>query len=96
MSWSVCAVGKPEAVKAAIKKQFAECLPQLARHEELKHEHASAALAEETIEAQLNFLIESETPVAVRVEACGSAYISGAYRGTNHNVKVELINGFVE
>jgi hypothetical protein len=96
MSWSVCAVGKPAAVKAAIKEQFASCLPQLAKNEALKHEHASAALAEESIEAQLNFLIESETPIAVRVEAGGSAYVSGAYRGTNHNLKVELIGGFVE
>ena len=58
MSWSVGAAGKPAAVKKAINEQFAKCLPGLASNAALKHEHASAALAQESIESQLNFLIE--------------------------------------
>jgi hypothetical protein len=97
MSWSVSAIGKPAAVKAAINQQFEQCLPQLAKNEALKHEHASAALAQESIEAQLNFLIDNQIPCAVRVEANGSAWFTPPSHGyTNHNMKVELVAGFVE
>ena len=105
MSWSVSAVGKPAAVKARLNEEFKRILEYLATNHELKHEHASAALAQESIEAQLNFVIENELHAAVRVAAHGSAYLTTETRegkrvvtngNTDTHLSVELIHGFLE
>lgn len=95
MSWSVMATGRPEAVKKAINEQFGSCLPQLAQDPHLKHEHASAALAQESIEAQLNFLIEQGAECGVKVHANGLTFAHGAVAQAQINLKVEMLPMFV-
>lgn len=100
MSWSVRAVGRIAAVKESLEKQFAQAQ---AGTQHVPHEAASVKMIEEVVNGQLGFLAESTRPLAVRVEASGSAWSSTAMeqgiehrnRSTQTKVLVELIDGFL-
>jgi len=95
MSWSVYAVGRPAAVKAKIKEEFARIKPNLVN---MPHEHASAALTEEILDTQLNFFIENGITIAVKIEASGHAWKTEGqpFGDSNQRLIFETIPGFVE
>jgi hypothetical protein len=97
MSWSVQAFGKPEAVKKALKGQFESAKSST---QSIPHEHATVALTEETVEANLNFLIEKSPNTPVRVHASGSASVAPADSSwpssTQAKFDIESISGFLE
>jgi hypothetical protein len=94
MSWSVSAIGKPAAVKAALVQQF-ESARNATKH--FQHEQDSVRHCESIINGELDFLAARTNPVAVRVEASGSAYSNADGVGSTQ-VKLEVtpLYGFVE
>ena len=96
MSWSVYAIGKPAAVKEYLKEQFAQLKPGLAK---FPHEHAAAALSEEIIDGQLNYLIERGITVVVKVAANSHAWHTDGpvpLGATQYAATFETVPGFVE
>lgn len=93
MSWSVNAVGKASAVKAALVKQF-----EYAKNGTVSvpHEHESVKLVEQIVIGQLDFLASIDPPVAVLVQANGSAYRNPNSGHSSIQLKVEPLQGFVE
>lgn len=92
MSWSVACMGKPLAVKAALEEQFANAKKNTAS---VPHEQEAVALIERIVNAQLDFLADL-TKVAVKVEARGSAYKSGATGSSSVTLDLQPIYGWVE
>lgn len=100
MSWSVKAVGRIAAVRESLEKQFEQAR---AGAQHVPHEAASVGMIEGVVNGQLDFLAESTRPLAVRVEASGSAWSSAVTeqgiehrnRSTQTKVLVELIDGFL-
>lgn len=95
MSWSVGAVGKPVAVKAALATQFASAIKNTAG---IPHESESVVLVEKIVNGQLDFLAALESPQAVTVMASGSAWkpVKGPGGSSQVEMKVTPISGFVE
>ncbi len=107
MSWSVSAVGKPAAVKAALVASFEQAKRNTAN---MPHEQAGVNAAEAAVNAELDFLatINNPGPVAVKVEASGHAYYTDVNEpvgdavktkrsgSSSFSVKVEPLYGFVE
>lgn len=95
MSWSVNAVGRPAAVKAALATQFENAKKNTAS---VPHEQASVGLIAQLVSNELDFL--TDVPgMAVRVEASGHAYKSGSPpTSASTSVKVDLqpLYGWVE
>ena len=88
MSWSVAAIGKPAAVRAAIADQFAKGGKCAEPEETVRLEAAAmmdAALAGQTDPAK-----------AVKVSASGSMSQSGTTISNSLSVSVEPLYGFVE
>lgn len=103
MSWSVNAIGKPAAVKAALAASFEQAKKNCAS---VPHEADAVGIAEQLVNNQLDFLATiNNPPTAVKVEASGSAYFSDnaqadttVKRSGASNVKVEVqpVYGFIE
>lgn len=93
MSWSVGAVGKAAAVKAALVPQFASAKEST---KAIPHEQRSVGLVEQLVNDQLDFLAAMEVPQAVEVSAAGSAWTDKARGYSQVEVKVKNIPGFVE
>lgn len=94
MSWSVNAVGRVDAVKRELGKQF-EAAKNSTKF--VNHENLSVAIAENLVNNELDALNGSEYGKAVRVEASGSATTqNGRVLSSQVSVKVEPIYGFVE
>jgi hypothetical protein len=97
MSWSVTAVGRPKAVKAALVQQFADAKKSCAW---IPEEAASVGHAEDFVNAQLD-LLAPDPKSAVRVSASGSAAKESEHQSTvsryaSSSITVENIYGFVE
>lgn len=94
MSWSVSAIGKAAAVKAALSKQFESAKLST---KNMPHENASVVAAETIVNGELDFLAARTNPPAVTVSAGGSAYLSSDGTGST-TVKLEVtpMHGFVE
>lgn len=92
MSWSVNAMGKVAAVRAALAVQFANAKSGTAH---IPHEQRSVVLVEEIVNDQLDFLAGTPTKV-VRVEASGSAHKSADSGYSQVKLLVEPVSGFVE
>ena len=93
MTWSVNAVGKPLAVKAALVAQFKQAYVGTAH---MPHEQATVAAAEQMVNTELDFLAGCKG-VAVHVQGGGSAYKDTQGNGsTSMTLKVEPLYGFVE
>lgn len=103
MSWSISAIGKPAALKAALVKEFAS------RKESCKnvpHKVEAIGIAEQLVNNQLDFMAGLTNPGIAKVEASGSAYVSdtpqtettAANRTGYSNVRVDVqqMSTFVE
>jgi hypothetical protein len=88
MSWSIQAVGKPEAVKAALAEQFKNAALSTVH---IPHEQDSVIAIQAVVNEQLDFLMVNNPSSAVAVKANGSASVAppGA-------MDVSPIAGFVE
>lgn len=97
MSWTIGAIGKPAAVKAALKKQFESARQGTAN---VPHEQASVDSIEQIVNGQLDYLVDVPG-TAVKVAANGSAYKSmhGDAALSGHSsvtLTVEPVYGYVE
>lgn len=92
MSWSVNAMGRLAAVRAALATQFTNAKSSTAH---IPHEQRSVGLVEEIVNDQLDFLAGTPTKV-VRVEASGSAYKSTDSGYSQVKLLVEPVSGFIE
>jgi hypothetical protein len=95
MSWSVNSFGKPEAVKAALAKQFENAKASTAG---IPEEQAGVVAIEQLANAQLEFAAANDVKV-VKVEASGSFYRKyGASwpGGCQTKLNIEAFSGFLE
>ena len=91
MSWSVSAIGKPAAVKAALAPQFQRAKDGTAN---IAAEQAAVAYVEAAVNVQLDFLAGGAKPPAVQVTASGSARSDGS--ASEVRMEVKTLHGFVE
>jgi hypothetical protein len=94
MSWSVSAVGRTEAVKRSLAKQFEGALCATAY---VLHEQRSVAIIESLVNNELDAIKDADNMKIVRVEASGSATSqNGRVLSSQVSLKIEPIYGFVE
>ena len=94
MSWSINAVGRPEAVRQELARQF-ESAKQSTRA--ILHENRSVAIVESLVNNELEALKTSDWVKVVRVTACGSASTQeGRVLSSQISLTLEPIHGFVE
>jgi len=94
MSWSVNAVGRTEAVKQALAKQFESAKSST---KNVLHEERSVAIIESLVNNELEAIKNADYMKIVRVEASGSASTqNGRVLSSQVSLKIEPIYGFVE
>lgn len=97
MSWSVSAVGKPAAVKAALQPQFQYAKGSTSH---IAHEQASVCSVEEIVNGQLDFMASHAPTTPVTVKASGSASVAPKDASWESYTQIALevipINGFIE
>lgn len=90
MSWSVSAIGKPFAVKAALAVQFAVAKSST---QHIAQECDAVAAIEAAVNSQLDFLADVPE-IAVHVRANGSVHKHGTSGSANCSLTFETIHGF--
>lgn len=94
MSWSVGAIGRTEAVKQALTKQFESAKSATSY---ILHEQRSVAIIESLVNNELDAIKNADNMKIVRVEASGSASAqNGRVLSSQVTLKIEPIYGFVE
>jgi hypothetical protein len=94
MSWSVSAVGRTEAVKQSLSKQF-ESAKNATSY--VPHEQRSVAIIESLVNNELDAIKDAGNMKIVRVEAGGSAVSqNGRVLSSQVSLKIEPLYGFVE
>lgn len=94
MSWSVSAIGRTQAVKVALEKQFTSAKEAT---KSILHENRSVAIAESLVNNELDALKDAERVQVVSVQANGSASTqNGHVLSSQINVEVKPLYGFVE
>lgn len=94
MSWSVSAIGRTEAVRQSLAKQF-EIAKRATSY--VLHEQRSVAIIESLVNNELDAIKDADNMKIVRVEAIGSASSqNGRVLSSQVSLKIEPIHGFVE
>lgn len=94
MSWSVNALGRIDAVKQSLEKQF-ESAKSATKY--VAHEERSVAIVESLVNNELDALKNSDYAKVIHVQASGSASTqSGRVVSSQVTLKVEPVYGFVE
>lgn len=94
MSWSVSAVGRPEAVKQSLAKQFESAKSATSY---ILHEQRSVAIIESLVNNELDAIKDADRMKVVKVEANGTASSqNGRVLSSQVSLKIEPIYGFVE
>lgn len=94
MSWSVAAIGKPEAVKRSLAAQFERAKESTAS---FPHECEVVGAVEKIVNSQLDF-VTGVPGLVIQVMATGNAYQSPdtPQKSSAVTLEVKPIYGFVE
>ena len=94
MSWHLSVIGKAgQGLKESVAKQFEHAIKGC---EQMPAEQHAVSLAHEIVQSQIDFMAALGEPSAVQITGSGSQYKSGSSGGTEFNLTVKSLYGFVE